>query len=86
MPAPRKYPDELSERAVRRVRASVSSRYDERLIEAGATTSVGSVADSYSNAMTATVRDRHASRRFPAPAGLVPRYPRCRTPMHSYAS
>lgn len=65
MPAPRKYPDELSEQAVRRIRTSASIHYDERLIEAGATTSVSSVADSYSNAMTTTVRDRHTSRRFP---------------------
>ncbi|GLW13891.1 hypothetical protein Stsp01_06340 [Streptomyces sp. NBRC 13847] len=85
MPAPRKYPDELSEQAVRRIRTSASIHYDEQLIEAGATTSVSSIADSYSNAMTTTVRGRHASRRFPAPAGLAPRYPRCRTPMHSYA-
>ncbi|GES33606.1 hypothetical protein AB0G60_26585 [Streptomyces angustmyceticus] len=67
MPAPRKYPDELSERAVRRVRTSVSIRYDERLIEAGASTSVGSVADSDSNAMTATVRDRPPAVQPPAP-------------------
>ncbi|MFF3744711.1 hypothetical protein [Streptomyces kronopolitis] len=34
MPAPRKYSDELSERAVRRIRTSASIHYDEQLIEA----------------------------------------------------